>query len=143
MRTTLSLISLMLIAAISFAQTPQAPVKKQIIASEKPDSKKTSEKKAEAKKDAQCCTDKKDAKHECKGDCKDAKKEAKCCTDKKDAKHECKGDCKDAKKDTKKECKDAKKDNKECDGSCDASTCTGKMKENKETKTSALKTVKK
>lgn len=50
MRTTLSLISLMLIAAISFAQTPQAPVKKQIIASEKPDSKKTSEKKAEAKK---------------------------------------------------------------------------------------------
>ena len=110
MRTTLSLISLMLIAAISFAQTPQAPVKKQIIASEKPDSKKTSEKKAEAKKDA---------------------------------KHECKGDCKDAKKDAKKECKDAKKDNKECDGSCDASTCTGKMKENKETKASALKTVKK
>lgn len=104
MRTTLSLISLMLIAAISFAQTPQAPVKKQIIASEKPYSKKTSEKKAEAKKDAQCCTDKKDAKHECK---------------------------------------DSKKENKECDGSCDASTCTGKMKENKETKTSALKTVKK
>jgi|GEM_PF-6230348 len=141
MKTTLSLISLMLIAAISFAQTPQTTVKKQTVVTEKVDKKDAKgeykETIKEAKKEAKGCTDKKEAK------CCTDKKDAKCCTDKKDAKHECKGDCKEAKKDVKKECKDAKKDNKECDGSCDASTCTGKMKENKDTKASALKTVKK
>lgn len=141
MRTTLSLISLMLIAAISFAQTPQAPVKKQITATEKKDIKKGTFQKASIKAEAEASAATKEAKHECKGDCKDAKKDAKCCTDKKDAKKDAK--CCTDKKEAKKECKDAKKDNKECDGSCDASTCTGKMKEGSGSKDAALKTIKK